>query len=513
MKNRVFLLVCSAMIFAASCNNSGGEKEAGDAALKYEATWESLSEAQPATWWEEGKFGIFIHWGPYSVAGHRYQNKGYSEAITNDMYKRPELYKDFFIEKFGAAPPEFGYKDWAELFTAENWDPAAWAKLFKDAGARYVIPTGEHHDGYVLWDSDLTDWCATKIGPKRDLIGDLADAVRKEGLKYGISYHRERHPSRFAKGFHIKEDPYPQIKEEIKNMPEAADLYGPFEYSDEFIADYVARWKEAEEKYQPDFLWVDDVPIFYHAEGDPQVVKFQNAFKGMIADYLNNAQVWGKEVYFNNKGKYPNFPDGVGCREKDNLQFDTIGPRYQNPATLGFSYAYMKYEEDNDLYKTPAELVRLLADVVSKNGNLLLNIGPKADGTIPKGMQDGLLSLGKWLKANGEAIYSTKPWYISGEYKGEIIEEEDVHYMKHSMHIHEVEYRFTTKPGCIYVIAFQAPGKSLLIESFKGFQKKIKGVQLLSGDKVKYDINEEGLKLLPENVNFSQAIVYKVLHD
>jgi len=296
-------------------------------------------------------------------------------------------------------------------------------------------------------------------------------------------------------------------------LPEAVDLYGPFEYSDEFIADYVARWKEAEKKYQPDFLWVDDVPLFYHAEGDPQVVKFQNAFKGMIADYLNNAQLWGKEVYFNNKGKHPNFPDGVGCREKDNLQFDTIGPRYQNPATLGFSYAYMKYEEDNELYKTPAELVRLLADVVSKNGNLLLNIGPKADGTIPKGMQDGLLSLGKWLKVNGEAIYSTKPWHTSGEYKGEIFEEEDVHYMKHSMRIHEEEYRYTTKPGCIYVIAFQAPGESVHLRTFKGNKVIIKSVQLIEGDPVKWELTEEGLNLYPENVNFSQAIVYKVLLD
>ena len=114
-------------------------------------------------------------------------------------------------------------------------------------------------------------------------------------------------------------------------MPEAANLYGPFEYSDAFIADYVARWKEMETKYQPDFMWLDDSPIFYKAENDPQVVKFKNTFKTMIADYLNAAQKWGKEVYFNNKGKVLNFPEGVGCVERDNLQFDKIGPPYQNP--------------------------------------------------------------------------------------------------------------------------------------------------------------------------------------
>ncbi len=498
------------MIILSSCTTKKPE-QVDNSPVPFEPTWESLALAEPADWWDDGKFGIFIHWGPYSVAGYKDQNKGYAEAITNDMYKKPEAYYDFFMEKFGAAPPDFGYKDWIDLYTAENWDPVAWAKLFKDAGATYVIPTGEHHDGFVNWDSDLTDWCATKMGPKRDLIGDLAEAVRNEGMKFGISYHRERHPSRFTADFKVHDEPFEQVAEEIRRVPEAAELYGPFDYSDEFIADYVARWKEAEEKYQPDFMWTDDVPIFYRAEGDPQVVKFHNAFKGMIADYLNNAQKWGKEVYFNNKGKFPNFPDNVGCREKDNLQFDTIGPRYQNPATMGVSYAYMHNEEVNDLYKTPAELVRLLADVVSKNGNLLLNIGPRADGTIPEGMQTRLLELGRWLKKNGEAIYGTEPWYTSGEYKGELIEEKDVHYMKHSMRIHEEEYRYTTKPGCVYVIAFQLPEDLVLLEAFSAAdQDKIHKVTTLDGGKIEWEKSEKGLILKPESVSFDLASVYKV---
>ena len=156
----------------------------------YEPTWESLAEAPVPEWWDQGKFGIFIHWGPYSVAGYKDRHRGYAEAITADLYKRPERYAEFMTDTFGATMPEFGYKDMVPLFKAENWDPAAWAKLFKEAGATYVIPTGEHHDGFVLWDSELTPWTATKKGPMRDLIGDLAKAVRAEGLKYGISYHR-----------------------------------------------------------------------------------------------------------------------------------------------------------------------------------------------------------------------------------------------------------------------------------------------------------------------------------
>ena len=500
--------------WVASCTQSdqGADYQQESGVVEFEPAWESLAKAEPATWWEEGKFGIFIHWGPYSVAGYKDQHKGYAEAITNDMYKRPENYQDFFMEKFGAMPPEFGYKDWVDLYRAEKWDPQSWAKLFKEAGARYVIPTGEHHDGFVNWDSDLTEWCATKKGPMRDLIGDLAKAVRTEGMKFGISYHRERHPSRFTADFKVYDKPFEQVAEEIRKVPESEKLYGPFEYSDAFIADYVARWKEAEEKYRPDFMWLDDVPIFYRAEGDPQVDKFQNAFKGMIADYLNNAQQWGKEVYFNNKGKYTNFPENVGCREKDNLQMDTIGPPWQNPATLGVSYAYMQNEEVKDLYKTPAELVRLLADVVSKNGNLLLNIGPRADGTIPEGMQTRLLAMGNWLKTYGEAIYGTKPWHNFGEYKGEIIEEEGVHYSRHSMRIHETEYRYTSKQDVIYVIAFQPANGEVRLNAFKGFDKSIIiSIELLGEGPVEWKMDEQGLTLSPgTNKNFDLACVYKI---
>ena len=370
--------------------------------------------------------------------------------------------------------------------------------------------------GDTLWKDaqELRDHRAVVGTPQQciDRIGELAEAVRAEGMKYGISYHRERHPSRFTAGFKVQDEPFEQVAEEIRKVPEAAGLYGPFDYSDAFIADYVARWKEAEEKFLPDFMWLDDVPIFYHAEGDPQVIKFQNAFKGMIADYLNHARQWGKEVYFNNKGKHLNFPEGVGCREKDNLQMDTIGPPWQNPATLGISYAYMAHEDENDLYKTPAELVRLLVDVVSKNGNLLLNIGPRADGTIPEGMQTRLLAMGDWLKKHGEAIYGTRPWRTYGEYSGDIIEEEGVQTSKHSMRIHEIEYRFTTKPGVIYVIAFQPPGGDVVLSAFEGVDAgKIKSVRTLGGGEVDWKMDEQGLVLSPGAVDdFYLAMVYKI---
>lgn len=494
-------------LFTNSCAQNQGNPT-------YEADWNSLSKAPVPKWWDDGKFGIFIHWGPYSVPGHRYKNKGYSEAITTDMYKRPELYQDFMLAKFGAHSPEFGYKDMVDLFTAENWNPEEWAELFKNSGAKYVIPTAEHHDGYALWDSELTEWCATKKGPMRDLVGDLGKAVRAQGLNYGLSYHRERHPNRYTKEFTVVGEPFPLILEEIEKAPSAAGLYGPFEYSDEFIADYVARWKELEEKYDPDFMWIDDNPIFYRAEGDPQVIKYEEAFKGMIADYLNRAERNNKEVYFNNKGKKLNWPMGVGCIEKDNLQLDTIGPRFQNPATIGKSYAYMAYEEENDLYKSSKELIRLLCDVVSKNGNLLLNIGPKADGTIPEMQKQSLLEMGEWLKVHGEAIYGTTPWKTYGEYSGEIIEEDFVIYDKHSQRIHEQEIRYTAKENTIYAFVYIEPGTNLTLESFTNSNEMlISNIHVMGNEDTEVDwkSSDKGLELTFDNsFTFDKVGVLKI---
>lgn len=162
------------------------------------ADWGSLKRVPVPAWFDHAKFGIFIHWGVYSVAGYTPRGRGYAEHFPQNMYRNPETHYAFVESTYGAKPPEFGYKDIVPLFKAERWNPDDWAELFQKAGARYVILTGEHHHGFALWDSQLTDWCATRIGPKRDLVGDLAKAVRARGMKFAPSYHRERHPGFFA---------------------------------------------------------------------------------------------------------------------------------------------------------------------------------------------------------------------------------------------------------------------------------------------------------------------------
>lgn len=449
----------------------------------YEPAWESLLTHPVPDWFRDAKFGIMIHWGPYSVLGYRKGGRGYAEWTPSEVYRDPAHYYPYLERTYGAHPPEFGYKDIVPLFKAERWDPEEWAELFQEAGAGYVVMTAEHHDGYALWGSDLTPWCATRIGPMRDLVGELGKAVRQRGLKFAPSYHRERHPGFFAKErYAMRSLPHADIATEIERQPEAAQLYGPFEYGDAFIEDYVARWKEIEAKYRPDFMWIDDVPIFYWSEAtrdSPQTAKFRAAFRHMIADYFNAAEEWGREVYLNNKGRHLNWPEGLGCLERDNLRLEQTGPVWESPATLGTSYGYLRTEELDDRYKSPQELIHLLCDVVSKNGNLLLNIGPRADGTIPEGMVQRLRAVGGWLKQNGEAIYGTRPWSVWGQ--------------------EEPDLKFTSHGSTLYAIALEQPTTRFCIApGALARNRTVAGMSLVgSTEEIAWSQTEEGVSIFP----------------
>ncbi len=379
---QTFRVVAAATVLAVSLSAGADEVK------PYDGSWESLQKMPVPAWFDDGKIGIFIHWGPYSVIGYRKGGRGYSEHVPKMFYADPKHYYPYMKARWGATPPEFGYKDIIPEFKAEKWNPDEWAKLFKEVGATYVVLTAEHHDGWANWDSELTPWNAVDRGPKRDLVGDLGKAVRKQGLKYAPSYHRERHSSFFAKRLYaVDAEPQPDIAEEIRRVPEAASLYGPFGFSREYVDDYVARWKEIQAKYQPDMLWVDDFPI-YTRDGNqvrkgvakPEIKYFDDQVRGMITGYMNQGAARGQDVYCNNKGANRNWPDGVGCLEKDNLKLKVIGPKWQSCTTFGTSFGYL----ENDKYKSIEGVIHEMIEVVSRNGNFLINIGPRADGTIPE---------------------------------------------------------------------------------------------------------------------------------
>lgn len=476
MSKSVGVIVLVAMQLAVALRSDADELK------NYDGSWESLQQMPVPAWFDDGKIGIFIHWGPYSAIGYR-KGGGYAEHVPKLIYQDPEHYYPYMEERWGAHPPEFGYKDIIPEFKAENWNPDEWARLFKEVGAHYVVFTAEHHDGWANWDSDLTSWNAVEMGPKRDLVGDLGKAVRSLGLKYAPSYHRERHGSFFAEKLYVVHaTPREDILEEIERVPEAADLYGPFGFTKEFVDDYVARWKEIQEKYHPDMLWLDDFPI-YTRDGNnvrsgkarPEIQYLDDQVRSMITDFMNYGAVRGQAVYCNNKGGNRNWPMGVGCLEKDNLKLDVIGPKWQSCTTFGSSYGY----KANDNYKDVESIIHELIEVISRNGNFLINIGPKADGTIPEPQVERLHAMGDWLRINGEAIYGSRYWKVSEQEEGSL--------------------SFTTNGQNLYAIARERPTRELTIKGAAGWRADhVKSVRLLgSDDEVDWAMTPAGLQITP----------------
>ena len=471
------LLLCTAGSVAAQEQPAATE-------ARYDGTWESLQEMSVPAWFDDGKIGIFIHWGPYSAIGYRRGGRGYSEHVPKLIYRDPKHYYPYLKERWGAHPPEFGYKDIIPEFKAENWNPVEWAALFKQVGAKYVVMTAEHHDGWANWDSDLTPWNAVDKGPKRDLVGDLGKALRKEGLKYAPSYHRERHTGFFAKEqYVVHSEPHADIAEEIKRVPEAAMLYGPdFSYNKNYVDDYVARWKEIQEKYNPDMLWMDDFPIYTRdgnkvrqGQAKPEIKYFDDQLRGMITDFMNHGAARGQAVYVNNKGGQRNWPDGVGCLEKDNLKMKVIGPKWQSCTTFGTSFGYL----EGDQYKSIEDVMHEMIEVISRNGNFLVNIGPKADGTIPAPQVERLRAMGEWLSINGAAIYGSRYWKVCDQ---------------ESEHL-----AFTTKSKNLYAIKLAKPTKPFTIEATAGWSADtVKSVKLLGSPAVvSWQMTAAGLQITP----------------
>ena len=346
---------------------------------------------------------------------------------------------------------QFGYKDLIPKFTAEHFDPAVWAKLFHDSGARYVIPVAEHHDGFPMYQSNLTDWCAGKMGPKRDVLGELATAVRAEGMHLGASSHRAEHDWFFDGGRHFASD---------VNDPKYAAFYGPaqlngadhgdvgnlareFTYvSPAFMDDWLARTAEIVERYHPDLVYFD----WWVGEPD-----FRSHLQRFATYYYNHAAAQHQPVVL--FYKLNDMADGSATLdlERGGLGDIRSQPWQTDTSLSNGSWGYIEH----DTYKSPETVIHQLADVVSKNGNLLMNVGPRPDGTIPESAANTLLAVGTWLKVNGDAIYGTRPWRQYGE--GPTKFEAGSFHDTDSKPYTAEDYRFTTKDGALYAIELGWP--------------------------------------------------------
>ncbi len=359
----------------------------------YQANWKSLQAYQVPEWFKNAKLGIFVHWGIYAVPA--WDNEWYPRFMYRDEVSRkgPNYFRHH-CETWGH-PSEFGYKDFIPLFKGERWDPDAWVDLFVQAGAKYIVPVGEHHDGFPMYKSDYTHWNAAEMGPCRDVVAELGTAVRQRGLKFGVSSHRA-----FNWRYYTYRDDFDTVD------PANAGLYAPRHpeeapASPEWVEDWFRRTKEMIDRFEPDVLWFD---FGWHKE------EFA-AYRPQVCAYLyNQALRWGKEVVLQYKDK---IPAGVAVYDVERGKLDDIRPDYWQTDTA-VSYKSWSYIE-NDEFKSVTTLVHDLVDIVSKNGNLLLNVGPRADGVIPDEAADLLRGLGSWLQVNGEAIYDTRHWNRFGE--------------------------------------------------------------------------------------------------
>ncbi|MGB4657797.1 MAG: alpha-L-fucosidase [Mobilitalea sp.] len=472
----------------------------------FKDNWDSLAAFEVPLWYKNAKFGIFIHWGVYSVPA--YKNEWYSR----NMYIQGTTEYEHHIKTYGAHK-DFGYKDFIPMFKAEKFDAAEWADLFEKAGAKYVVPVAEHHDGFQMYRSDISHYNAYEMGPKKDTLGALKQEFDKRGIELGTSSHRVEHWFFMSHGKEFESD----IKEPLKcgdfywpsmEEPNHHDLYSTPAPSIEYLEDWLIRTCEIVDKYKPKLMYFDW--WIQHSAVKPYLKKF-------AAYYYNKANEWGIQVAIDYK--HDAFAFGTAVVDIERGQFADIKPFFWQTDTAVARNSWC-YTEDNH-YKTANEIIKMMIDVVSKNGSLLLNIGPKADGTIPEEDKNILLKIGEWMAVNGEAIYDTHPYRVSGE-GPTTVEEGQFSDGKETMYTSE-DIRFTMKGSNLYAIVMVSPkdgkvnittlGKqdSSIKANFNGI---IKVVELLgSKQTVKWEREEEALHLSIDPVEVDMPIVFKINLD
>lgn len=471
----------------------------------YRDTWESLSAYQPPKWYQNAKFGIFIHWGVYSVPAFG------SEWYSRNMYIQGSPEFEHHVKTYGEHK-NFGYKDFIPAFKAEEFDAEKWAELFEKAGARYVVPVAEHHDGFQMYRSEISHWNAWEMGPRRDVLGELTKSCRSRGMETGASSHRMEHWFFMGHGKEFDSD----IKEPMERgdfywpaMPEQNhhDIFSKPEPTEEYLQDWLVRTCEIIDRYRPRLLYFDW--WIQHSACKPYLKK-------LAAYYYNRAAEWGVEVAINYK--HDAFSFGCAVPDVERGQFADVKPYFwQTDTAIALnSWCYT----ENNQFRNASEILQDLVDIVSKNGTLLLNVGPRADGTISDEDTAVLLHIGEWLKVNGEAIYGTKVYRKYGEGPTKIVEGQFSDGIKKNFTSRD--FRFTTANGFLYAIALKCSEDGEYCITTLGeqdasrqanFHGIIRSVEALGEKKaVHWSRDEQGLHI-KSSIRSEDPVVFKIQVD
>ncbi len=467
-------------------------------AEQYEAQWDSVTQHPDPDWFQDAKFGIYFHWGPYSVPAYK------TEWYSHYMYVPGHDVRKHHEETYGPLD-KFGYKDFIPMFKAEKFDADAWAELFKKAGARFAGPVAEHADGFAMWDSDLTEWNAAKMGPKRDVVGEMEKAVRKQGMKFITTLHHQWLYAWYPT-LDTKTDASDAAFSDLYGPPAPRSAFGGSNKTPEPMPDaafnerWLSRAKEVVDKYRPDLIWFDNKLFILE---DQTLLTF-------LSHYYNSALSWKRDVVATYK--HEDFRKGAGILdlERSRMSEGTDFP-WLTDDSIDWG-AWCDVQQPN--YKSTDRLIDFLVDVVSKNGCVLLNVTPRANGEIPQPVQDRLLEMGQWLSLNGEAIYETRPWKIYGEGPQEIVEGHLSERKNKDATAEDI--RFTTRGNTLYAIILDWPAnRTCRIKSLgseRNLLANVSSIELIGHEsKIAWSRDAEALTVnLPDRKPCEHAFVLKI---
>lgn len=468
----------------------------------YTPSWDSLGCHPLPEWVRYAKFGIYTHWGPYCVPAFGPNVTWYPLY----MYQKGSEQYDHHRKRFGPQS-EFGYKDFIPMMTGDRFDADEWAELFRDAGARFAGPVGMHHDGFCMWDSAYTEWNAKRMGPKRDVVGELERAIRSKGMKFFIALHH-------AENWWF----YPHWDRECDcSDPRWQGLYGaphdtgytgnPMDWvhglsqpDQAFLDRWLALTNEAADKYRPDLLWFD-----FGLEYVQEQYKLR-----ALAHYYEQARISGRQVTAISKFHHL----APGCALTD-IEQGSLRELAHYPwitdTTVddGQAWGYM----ENARYKSTGSIVRTLIDNVSKNGALLLNVGPDRHGSIPPEAREILRGIGAWLRLNGEGIFDTVPWLRAGE--GPTVMEKEGTFNESELPFTQEDFRFTCRGRDLYAFCMAVPNRDPVIRCLGTalYPDEIESVTMTGSDRpLPFRLDREtGLTIgLPDLTGLRHAVCFRI---